>query len=118
MQFRGTRIVRIAARDDATPRRAATADCEIGIVETHSTLGQRVEVRSFYKLVSVAAEIIKRDVVGDEENEIGAVVGLSEAGKNGECEKGESVHGIGRKMPTLLPVRNAVFKQDAVSQEG
>ena len=63
-------IVRVTTRDDATPARRATADTQVGVIKAHALLGHLIKVWGLSDLTAIATEVIPRDVVGNEENEI------------------------------------------------
>ena len=76
MQFRRLAIVVwVTTRDDAGPTWTATAGGQICVVEPNSVVRQLVNVRRASSLVPVTTEVVPADVVSNEQNNIGAIIG-------------------------------------------
>ena len=63
-------IVRVATGNDAASGRAAATCGQVGVFEAHALLGQGVDVGRLDDGMPVASEILLRDVVGNEENDV------------------------------------------------
>ncbi len=87
-------VVRVAAGDDAGPAGAATAGREVSLIKTDAIFRQSVDVRRACGRVSVAAVIVPADVVGDEENNVGPLVGV--CGDSRQDQAGGKQPGEGR----------------------
>ena len=73
MQFRGSGIMWITARNDTTPGRTATTCSKISIIKKHAIRGQRINMWSIDHGVTVTSEIILRYIIGNEEDNIGSL---------------------------------------------
>ena len=75
-------------RDDAASTGTATAGRQVGIVKTHPAGRQGVRVGRPDRRMSVAAKIILRNIIGNEEDDVGFVRGLQTEGegKQGDGE--------------------------------
>lgn len=71
VQLRRAGVVRIPPGDDAAPARRTTADAQIRPMKQHPLPRHPVEMRRLRHLAAVTAQVIPRNVVGDEQNEIG-----------------------------------------------
>ena len=60
----------IASCDDTAAAGAAAADGQVGTVESETGGGYAINVRCFYRWVTIAADILLRDVIRDEEDEV------------------------------------------------
>ena len=71
MQFRGSGIVGITARDDTAPGRTATTCGKISIIKTHAIRSQRINMWCFDHGVPVTSEIILGYIIRNEKDNIG-----------------------------------------------
>src|SRR4029077_10868211 len=75
--------MRGAASQDRRPRRRADCAGRVAQRQSNTLLGERVQVRSLYDGVAVAAEVAVAEVVGEEEDDVGGrVSGSSEADRD------------------------------------
>ena len=70
MQFRGSGIVGITARDDTASGRTATTCGKISIIKTHAIRSQRIYMWSFDNGVPVTSEIILRYIIRNEKDNV------------------------------------------------
>ena len=70
MQFRGSGIVGITARDDTASGRTATTCGKISIIKTHAIRSQRINMWSFDHGVPVTSEIILGHIIRNEKDNV------------------------------------------------
>ena len=70
MQFRGSGIVGITARDDTASGWTATTCCKISVIKTHAIRSKRINLWSFDHGVPVTSEIILRYIIRDEKDNV------------------------------------------------
>ena len=70
MQFGGSSIVGITARDDTASGGAATTCGKISIIKTHTIRSQRINMWSFDHGVPVTSKIILGHSIGNEKDNV------------------------------------------------
>ena len=71
MQFGGSGIVGITARDDTASGRTATTCGKISIIKTHAIRSQRINMWSFDNRMPVTSEIIMGYIIRNEKDNVG-----------------------------------------------
>ena len=92
MQFRCTGIVRISAGDDAAATRAATGSGQVSVGKTHAVGRQVVDCGRFDVGMPITTDVVIRNIVGDEKDNIRPVVGAQNRREKEKCEKDKSNH--------------------------
>lgn len=70
MQFGGSSIVGITARDDTATGRTATTCGKISIIKTHSIRSQRINMWSLDHGVTITSEIILGYIIRNEKDNV------------------------------------------------
>ena len=86
MQFGGSGIVGITARDDTASGRTATTCGKISIIKTHAIRSQRINMWGFDHGVPVTSEIILGHIIRNEKDHVGLFAnryGMKEEEKEG-----------------------------------
>ena len=110
MQLWSSCVVRITPRYDAAATGAATARRQIGIVESHPTLRQPIDIRRLETRMTIAAKILLRNVISNEENEVGLISGKGNATSEDQGKKEGQSHR--RRFIKLLKVDRDQSKSD------
>ena len=87
MQFRGSGIVGITARDDTASRRTATTCGKISIIKTHAIRSQRINMWGFDHGVTVTSKIILGYIICNEKDNVGLFT--NHFGMKKEVQEGE-----------------------------
>ena len=87
MQFGGSSIVRITARDDTATRRTATTCGKIRIIKTHAIRSQRINMWGFDHGVTVTSKIILGYIICNEKDNVGLFT--NHYGMKKEVDEGE-----------------------------
>lgn len=89
----GAEVMWVAAGDDAGAAWATAAGGQEGLGVLASAFCEGVDIRGSCGLVSVASVVVPADIVGDENDEVGAFRGGGLEWQKGDEEKNESFEG-------------------------
>ncbi len=70
MQFRRAGIVWVATGNDAASAGAATTDRQVGLIKSHPTRGETIDVWRLNNGMPIATMILLGNIIGDEEDEV------------------------------------------------
>ena len=93
VEFAGSGCMGVASGEDAAAAGAAGAAGEEGAVESHSFGGEAIDIGCLYGFVAIGATVIPGHIVGDDDDEVGAVVGGAVSHKC--CQEDSEEEGMG-----------------------